>query len=133
MATITKFYSDIDFTFTKKPVTADVALSYDQQAVVRSIRNLLLTNFYERPFNPRLGSNISLLLFEPISSVTTAAIEKEVENTIKNYEPRANIKSITVSPDDARNAYNVSLTFYMENAATPTTVTIFLEIGRAHV
>lgn len=130
MATITKFYSDIDFTFTKKPVTADVALSYDQQAVVRSIRNLLLTNFYERPFNPRLGSNISLLLFEPISSVTTAAIEKEVENTIKNYEPRANIKSITVSPDDARNAYNVSLTFYMENAATPTTVTIFLERNR---
>jgi phage baseplate assembly protein W len=130
MATLTKVYSDIDFTFTKKPVTADVALSYDQQAVSRSIRNLLLTNFYERPFNPRLGSNIGALLFEPISSATSAYLEKEIENTIKNYEPRARLKSIVVTPDEYNNAYNVSLTFYLENAATPTTVTIFLERNR---
>ena len=89
MATLSKIYSDIDFTFTKKPVVGDVALSYDQQAVVRSIRNLLLTNFYERPFNPRLGSNISLLLFEPISSATSAYLEKEIENSLgKLYLPK---------------------------------------------
>ena len=130
MATLTKVYSDIDFTFTKKPVTADVALSYDQQAVVRSIRNLLLTNFYERPFNPRLGSNIGVLLFEPISPITSTALEKEILNTIKNYEPRARIQSIVVTPDEYKNAYDVKLTFYLENAATPTTVTIFLERNR---
>ena len=63
MANAKKIYSDIDFTFLKKPVTADVALSYDEQAVIRSIRNLLSTKHYERPFNPNLGSNIDTFLF----------------------------------------------------------------------
>ena len=58
MANITKLYSDIDFTFTKKPVTNDIALSYDTQAVIRSIRNILSTKKYERPFNPDFGSNL---------------------------------------------------------------------------
>lgn len=130
MATLQKIYSDIDFAFTKKPVTADIALSYDQQAVTRSIRNLLLTNFYERPFNPNLGSNIQTLLFEPIDVTTTTAIEKEIENTIKNYEPRALLKSVVATPDEYKNSYNVTVTFYLENAATPTTVTLLLERNR---
>jgi len=74
MATLQKIYSDIDFTFTKKPVTADVALSYDSQAVIRSIRNLLLTRHYERPFNPDLGGNIDNVLFEPISTLTASIL-----------------------------------------------------------
>ena len=61
MANITKLYSDIDFTFTKKPVVGDVALSYDTQAVIRSVRNLLQTKHYERPFDPNLGSNLDIL------------------------------------------------------------------------
>jgi len=130
MANLQKIYSDIDFTFTKKPVTADVALSYDQQAVIRSIRNLLLTKFYERPFNPGLGSNLETLLFEPMIPTTTAAIEKEIAATISNYEPRASVKSVVATPDEYKNAYNVTMTFFLENAATPTTVTVFLERNR---
>jgi phage baseplate assembly protein W len=71
MATINRIYSDIDFTFTKKPVTADIALSYDAQAVTRSIRNLLNTQNYDRLFNPDLGSQITGLLFENISPITS--------------------------------------------------------------
>lgn len=130
MANLQKIYSDIDFTFTKKPVTADVALSYDQQAVIRSIRNLLLTKFYERPFNPGLGSNLETLLFEPMVPTTTAALEKEIAATISNYEPRASVKSVVATPDEYKNAYNVTMTFFLENAATPTTVTVFLERNR---
>jgi hypothetical protein len=73
----TKIYSDIDFTFTKKPVTKDVALSYNEKAVLRSIRNLLSTRKFERPFNPDLGSNLDALLFELISPLTGIALEKE--------------------------------------------------------
>jgi phage baseplate assembly protein W len=128
--TITKIYSDIDFTFTKKPVTGDVALSFDEQAVIRSIRNLLLTNYYERPFNPELGSNLNALLFELVSPLTATSLEREISTMIENYEPRATLNSITVTPLPDKNAYNVSLSFYIENATLPTTVTLLLERNR---
>ena len=130
MATLSKIYSDIDFTFTKKPVTADVALSYDNQAVIRSIRNLLSTRNYERPFNPDLGSTLSAMLFENISPIIANSIKQEVERMIHNYEPRATIKDIVVNSEPDKNAYNVTITFYIENATLPTTVTLLLEINR---
>jgi phage baseplate assembly protein W len=130
MATLSKIYSDIDFTFTKKPVTADVALSFDGQAVIRSIRNLLSTNHYERPFNPDLGANLNALLFEPISPLTSSALETEITNTIKNYEPRASIQSVSVISQPDYNAYNVTLSFFIENSTLPTTVTLLLERNR---
>lgn len=130
MATLKKLYSDIDFTFTRKPVTNDVALSYDEMAVVRSVRNLLLTNHYERPFQPELGSNINNLLFEPISPITSSSLQSEIENMINNYEPRALLKSVTVSAQPDQNAYEVSLEFYIQNATLPTTVTLLLERNR---
>jgi phage baseplate assembly protein W len=130
MATLSKIYSDIDFNFTKKPVTGDVALSFDDQAVIRSIRNLLSTRHYERPFNPDLGSNVDALLFEMVSPLTAAALEKEILTTINNYEPRARVKSIVVSAQPDNNAYSVTLTFYIQNATLPTVVTLFLERNR---
>ena len=130
MATLNKLYSDIDFTFTRKPVTNDIALSFDEMAVIRSVRNLLLTNHYERPFQPELGSNINTLLFEPISPITSSSLQTEIENMINNYEPRALLKSITVNAKPDQNAYEVSLEFYIENATLPTTVTILLERNR---
>ena len=130
MATLSKIYSDIDFNFTKKPVTGDVALSFDDQAVIRSIRNLLSTRHYERPFNPDLGSNVDASLFEMVSPLTAAALEKEILTTINNYEPRAIVKSIVVSAQPDNNAYSVTLTFYIQNATLPTVVTLFLERNR---
>lgn len=130
MATLKKIYSDIDFTFLRKPVTNDIALSYDEMAVVRSIRNLLLTNHFERPFQPEIGSNINALLFEPITPVTSASLQGEIEDMINNYEPRAQLKSVVIDPQPDKNAYEVTLEFYIENATLPTTVTVLLERNR---
>ena len=130
MANISKLYSDIDFTFTRKPVTNDVALSYDSQAVIRSIRNLLQTKHYDRPFNPSLGSNMELMLFEPVSPLTAASIESEITTTIKNYEPRVKLQEVKVVPNADENAYQASLTFFLENATQPITVTLLLERNR---
>ena len=128
--TITKIYSDIDFTFTKKPVTADVALSYDDQAIIRSVRNLLLTNFYERPFQPNLGSNINKLLFEPVNSLTSGNLKEDIRNVITNYEPRVGIDEIVVTPNEDENAYNITLQFYIGNNTSPTTINLVLERSR---
>jgi phage baseplate assembly protein W len=130
MTTLTKIYSDIDFTFTKKPVTGDVALSFDNKAVIRSIRNLLSTRKYERPFDPDLGSNIDALLFENFSPLVASLIEREVTDIINNYEPRALVDSVRVSANPDSNQYDVTITFYIENATLPTTVTLLLERNR---
>ena len=130
MANLQKIYSDIDFTFTKKPVTGDVALSYDVQAVTRSIRNLLLTNHYERPFDPEVGSSIGALLFEPMSAMSASQIRTLIETTVKNYEPRAILQKVVVSPISDKNIYNVSITFFLENATQATTISIILERNR---
>jgi phage baseplate assembly protein W len=130
MANLTKIYSDIDFTFTKRPVVNDVALSYDSQAVIRSIRNLLLTKHYEKPFNPDLGSNLDALLFENFSPLTNSSIETEILNIINSYERRARVQYIKVSANQDKNAYDVTLSFFIENATLPTTVTLFLERNR---
>lgn len=128
--TLTKLYSDIDFTFAKRPVVGDVALSYDSQAVIRSIRNILSTKKYEKLFNPAFGTNIDSLLFEPISNITASALEQEISNAIRNYEPRALLKSVVVSPQEDKNLYAATLNFYLGNATQPTTVTVFLERNR---
>jgi phage baseplate assembly protein W len=130
MANLQKIYSDIDFTFTRNPVTSDVALSYDRQAVIRSIRNLLQTKHYDRLFNPDLGSNVDAILFENMSDMTAMTLQREVSSLIKTYEPRAILKEVTVSPLFDKNAYNVSITFFIENATQSTTATILLERNR---
>ena len=130
MANLQKIYSDLDLTFRRLPVTNDVALSYDDQAVIRSVRNLLLTGFYERPFQPNLGSNLNKLLFEPADQLTSNLIESEVRNVISNFEPRVTINSInvTITPDE--NSFTLSMTFFVGNNTRATTVTLLLQRSR---
>lgn len=130
MATLSKLYSDIDFNFTKKPAVGDIALTYDTQAVIKSIRNLLLTKHYERFFNPDLGSNLDAILFENVGNMPASLLENQIRTMIGNYEPRANLVDVIVDPDPDRNSYNVTLTFYIANATLPTTVTLILERNR---
>lgn len=130
MATISKIYSDIDFTFTKKPAVNDIALSYDEKAIIRSIRNLISTRKFEKPFNPEFGSTIGAVLFENFSATTASIIEDEIANVIANYEPRARINQVTVSLLPDENSYSATISFYVENATIPTTFTLILERTR---
>jgi phage baseplate assembly protein W len=130
MANLTKVFSDIDLTFTRKPAGGDIALSYDSQAVIRSVRNLIQTNHYERLFNPDLGSSVSSLLFENMSPLTAATLEREIQNVIDNYEPRAKVSNIVATPDYDHNAYNVTITFFIQNLTSPTTITVILQRNR---
>ena len=130
MANLTKLYTDIDFMFTRKPVVGDIALSYDSQAVIRSVRNLLQTKHYERPFNPNLGSNLDTLLFEPMNPMSASAMELEIKTTIKNWEPRVSLTDVKVVAQEELNAYEITLTFFLQNAATPSTITMLLQRDR---
>ena len=130
MATLSKIYADLDLTFSRLPVTNDVALSYDEKSVIRSVRNLLLTNFYDRLFQPEIGSNLTKLLFENVDALTASLLQNEISNVIKNYEPRVSIEYITVTPDEDNNNYSVSLSFFIGNNSTPTAVNLLLQRSR---
>jgi phage baseplate assembly protein W len=86
-----------------------------------------LTNFYERPFQPFLGSNIRALLFELVDSVVAASLERQITETITNYEPRVGIQNITAIPSPDENGYNVRMVFFLVNNPNPVTINFFLE------
>jgi phage baseplate assembly protein W len=128
--TLKKIYSDLDFSFTRTPGKNDIALSYDEMAVIRSVRYLLLTKNYERPFQSNIGSRIEQLLFEPVDYLTAQSLRGEIETTINNFEPRVKLIQVTIyeKPDD--NAYSVSLEFYIGNNVEPTAINLILERTR---
>jgi phage baseplate assembly protein W len=130
MANLAKIYSDIDLTFTRVPGTNDVALSYDEQAVIRSVRNILLTNRFERLFQPDIGSAVQLMLFENLSPSIANTLEEEIRITIQNEEPRVTSTTVRVTPDYDKNGYYVNLTFYIGNNTQPTVVGFLLERSR---
>jgi phage baseplate assembly protein W len=131
MATVTTniltAFSDLDLNFTIHPVKKDINRHTNEVAVVNSIKNLILTNHYEKPFQPEIGSNVRRLLFENMDTITATTLEKEIEQTIKNYEPRANISRLNVSPDYDNNGFKVYMEFYVVNRTSPITINFFLE------
>lgn len=131
MATITtsvaRQYKDLDLNFTAHPVRKDVSKHIDELAVINSIKNLVLTQHYEKPFRPDIGSNVMKLLFENMDSITASALEREIGQVIENFEPRARISSIRVSPDFDNNGFSVGMEFYIVNRTEPITINFFLE------
>jgi len=121
-------YSDLDLFFTRRPQTKDVNILDNITAVKRSIRNLIFLNFYEKPFNPNIGSNLRSTLFEPVSQLTAFILTQNIEEVIENFEPRARIIEINARPAIDNNAYEVSLSFFVVNAPTELVdLTLFLE------
>jgi phage baseplate assembly protein W len=120
-------FKDLDLNFNIHPVRKDINMHKNEYAIINSVKNLILTNFYERVFQPQLGSNIRRLLFENIDNLIAARIEKEIEETILNFEPRVQISNITAIPDPDRNAYGLTLEFFVINNANPVTINFFLE------
>lgn len=130
MANLTNNYSDIDLTFQPQPTTGDISLVVDARDVVASVRNLLLTNHYDRPWQPALGSNIKRLLFENITPLMETDIVQEIKNTINNFEPRVTIQNINVKANPQKDGYDISMTFFIGNNTQATQISVFLERTR---
>ena len=120
-------FSDIDFNLERHPESNDVLKLYDANAVKASIKHLVLTNFYGRPFHPEIGSSVYGLLFEPWSPVIGKACEQTIRDVIEDYEPRATIQSVNVSFDDSNNQLNVSVGFSINALLQELTVDFILD------
>jgi len=120
-------YSDLNLEFIAHPLTGNVARKIDRTAVKQSVKNLILTNFYDRPFQPELGCGISYHLFELFTSATKQSLETAMREVIENYEPRASILEVLVEdhPDD--NALSASIAFMIRNDPNPIVLDLILE------
>jgi phage baseplate assembly protein W len=130
MAINNHIYSDLDLRFTPLPTTGDVAMRYDAQAVIDSVKNLLNTNKYDRPFQPDVSSGMNALLFEPMTSITATLIENEIVRVLNNYEPRVTINSVTVVASSQSNSFKVSLSVFIGNQTQPTSINLILQRTR---
>ena len=123
-----QLYSDLDLFFGKKATSKDISKVTDIQAVKRSIRNLVLTNHYEKPFHPEIGSGVRGILFELMTPLTAHVLTRKIEDVIENFEPRARLISVRALPNLDRNEYECTVEFFVVNAPTElVNLTIFLE------
>jgi len=121
-------YTDLDLFFNKKATSKDISKVTDIQAVKRSIRNLVLTNHYEKPFHPEIGSGVRGILFEPMTPLTAHILTRKIEDVIENFEPRARLISVRAQPNLDRNEYECTIEFFVVNAPTELVdLTVFLE------
>ena len=117
-------YKDIDLTFRRNPITNDVLIKKDISAVTQALKNIILTNFFERPFSPAFGSNIWTELFEPMDEFAVINIKDRMKTAIKNNEPRVSVLDITFEFDDKYNSIAFSI-YYRLPASEETFTTQF--------
>jgi phage baseplate assembly protein W len=120
-------YSDLDLDFFKHPYTKDVAKKTGNEAIKRSIRNLIFTNYYERPFQPSIGSSVTAMLFENATMTTENFLKDAIRACINNFEPRVRLEDIIIDTDYDRNGFNVTLKYTILAREIPVVTTLFLE------
>jgi phage baseplate assembly protein W len=122
-----RVFRDLDLNFTLHPVKKDVSTHLNEYAIINSVKNLISTNFYEKPFRPEIGSSVRSLLFENVDPLVASRLERSIEETILNYEPRVSVTNVRAQASPDENLYLVTLTFIIINNPTPITIDFFLE------
>ena len=122
-----RIYADLNLSFTKNPATKDVARLFDVQAIKRAVKNIILTNKYERPFNSDFGCNLRGFLFENISEPLLVIIKDRVAMAIEKYEPRVTVEDVVVNDDQDKNGLSIMVSFLINGTEAPVSVSTFLQ------
>ena len=127
LKTNSRLWTDLDLDFIAHPVTKDIIFKTDVDAVKRSIRNLILTNRYERPFQPEIDGGVTRHLFQLSTPSTKLDIKTAIQVAIANFEPRVQLIDVFVGGDLDRNGFDVTINFRVINVPEPVTIELFLE------
>ena len=115
-------YRDLSLFFTQNPVTGDVATLTDVSDIKRAVRNLVLTNEFDRPFHPEIASHVRDLLFQPFTVITYNLIKERIEKVLELFEPRANLTKIVIDDKEFQkmdnNTLSLKIFFTLKNAPT---------------
>ena len=120
-------FRDIDLDFQRNIVTNDVNVVEDVIAIKRAVKNLVQTNFYERPFHPELGCGVRQLLFENFTPLTAIYMRRKIEEVLTNYEPRISLTGVNIDDDQDRNRLVVDIHFRIIGIDGPQVVSTFLQ------
>lgn len=125
-------YSDLDLDFIPHPTTKDVVKKVGNDAIKRSVRNLILTNFYDRPFRSSIGSSAQKILFDNINPFTATFLKNAIIEVINNFEPRVKLfedenRGVIVQVDPDNNGYIAQISYTIINRGEPVTINLFLE------
>lgn len=130
MARNTRTFSDIDLNFTPHPVTGDLVTRYDDNAIKQSLKNLILTRNYERPFHSEIGSPVKALLFDLITPLTAHMVRRAIVDLVSNFEPRVRLMSVDVIASPDNNSLYVNIVFRIVNTERPINLDFVLERTR---
>ena len=122
-----ELFSDFKTNLTNHPISGDLVRITNLDAIKTSVKNLILTQHFERPFKPFVGSNVTNYLFENFTPLTEEGIRDAIIEVIENYEPRAELLDVRVNEDIDRNGFNVVIIFRGVNNIKPTELSVFLE------
>ena len=121
-------YRDLDLFFGRKPISKDINIITDVENIKRAVKNLVLTNVYEKPFHPEIASGVRDMLFENMTPLTSIVLTKKVEDVIENFEQKVRLMSVSERPNLDRNEYEMTIEFFIKNFPTTLiTVDVFLE------
>ena len=123
----TRQYKDLDLDFGRNSVTNDVNKLTDIEAVKRSVRNLINTSHFDRPFHPEIGSSVRAMLFEPMTPLTALNLQRKVQEVLTNFEPRIKLVQIVSNPNIDSNSYDLRIYFYVIGSNDLIEVQTFLE------
>ena len=113
---ISRGFKDVSMSFKVNPLNNDLVALKNATAISRSVRNIVFTTPGEKFFQPSFGSRVSQILFENMDEITSLSIRDEIENSIRRFEPRVDLKSVQVNPDFDGNQYNVVITYQIIGA-----------------
>lgn len=123
----TRQYSDLNLLFTAHPATADVTKKTDDEAIKASLKNLIMTRNYERPFQPEIGCQIHSLLFENFSPITQQIMKKTIVDVVEKYEPRVTLLNVDIKSLVDSNEIVAEITFRTNNTERPVTLRTVLD------
>lgn len=125
-----RIYSDLDLSFGAHPITGDVVKKYDVNAVKQSLKVMILTQYYERPFQPKLGSPVYGMLFDNVDQITANSLKLRIELLINKFEPRVRSQQVDVIPLYDENAFEITIYFYVIGVPDPVTFSTILRRSR---
>ena len=122
-----KRFIDLDLDFQSHPSTGDIAKKVDDEAIKRSVRNIVFTNTYDRPFHPEMASGVRALLFENVTPVIAQLIANRIKDAIVAFEPRVELIDVAVDPSLDNNHYGVTILFRLKNTQRQQNLNLVLQ------
>lgn len=126
----TRTFSDINLLFTASPTTGDITKKLDEEAIKASVKNLIMTRNYERPFHPEIGCQVHSLLFENFTPITKRVMQSSIAKVIAKFEPRVTLLEVRVKEEVDNNEIWLDIYFRINNTPITTTLTVALYRAR---